>query len=395
MNPQIINIHTHCFTFDQVPRHFLPGQALLARTGRGRKLLTGILLLLSRFHKGGTLERTALFLKRGNHPDQKTILEELAGYYPKDTRFAIHTIDFNYMGAGNCTPGNDFLHQAEELARIKSDPVWKDRIYPFFCVDPRRENIVELTKKFILEKGFAGIKLYPALGFYPFDERLSPLWEWAAAESIPIMVHCSRSGPVYGRNMPDKSRRIHPITGQPLTARRKKTYADYYTDPSNYEILFKTYPGIKICFAHFGGDRDCTVFYKEGGNTENNWFNQIVRFLKDYPGAYADISFSSADPDLIALFHVYSQDRRDNQDSQNHQDSLDHQDHQSCQGSQGSQGKKYGLCDKILFGSDFYMSHLKRNERWFSINVRSILGEETYRQISEINTERFLSRHAQ
>ncbi len=371
MNPSILNVHTHCFTLGHVPRHFFPGQGLLARTERGRKLLSRSLRVLSRFHPEGRMERSALFLQRGNHPDQLSILEILAGYYPRNTRFVVHSLDFDFMGAGQPLPGHDFISQIEELARIKQDPAWKDRIFPFFCVDPRRAGVADLVKEYILHKGFAGIKLYPALGFYPFDPVLSPVWSWAAREGIPTMVHCSRSGPVYGRTLPPPSARIHPLTGEPLGARRKRIYADYYTHPLNWEPLLQEYPGLKVCFAHFGGDRDCMAFYKEGNRLRDNWFEHIVNLLKTYEGAYADISFASANPDLMALFHVYAQHRPEPTAV-------------SCL------PREYALADKILFGSDFYMSQLRRNERWFSINVRSLTGEETFRRMSETNPEKFL-----
>ena len=98
-------------------------------------------------------------------------------------------------------------------------------------------------------------------------------------------------------------------------------------------------------------------FYKEG-SVEDNWFVLICDMLKKYEGAYADISYTTSNTDLMALFHVYAQ------------------------------GEK--LQHKILFGSDFYMAQLERNERWFSINVRSCFGEETFWRLAQQNVEKFL-----
>lgn len=68
----------------------------------------------------------------------------------------------------------------------------------------------------------------------------------------------------------------------------------------------------------------------------------------------------------MALFHVYAQDVY-NSDS----------------------GFPYHIGDKILFGSDYYMAHLSRNERWFSINLRSSMGETTFWRMMQ-NAEKYL-----
>jgi hypothetical protein len=38
---------------------------------------------------------------------------------------------------------------------------------------------MDLVKKHIEERGFQGIKVYPPVGFYPFDKNLHPILEYA------------------------------------------------------------------------------------------------------------------------------------------------------------------------------------------------------------------------
>ena len=341
---QISNVHVHCFTLNQVPVRFFPGQKLLAGSVRAQKALAAGLRRLPVIGKWGGVERAAIFLGRGAKASQEDILKELMLFYPSKTRFAVHTMDFEYMNAGKCKAGQGFLSQIEELAVLKQKPEWKDILLPFICVDPRRPHIVEVAKDYIINKGFTGIKIYPSLGYYPTDSRLDALWAWAEAKGVPIMTHCSRSGPVYGR-------------ASNKEGLSKREYANRYIHPHNYLALFEKYPLLKICFAHFGGENDCMEFYKEG-HRENNWFVMICELLKTYSGAYADISYTSSNTDLMALFHIYAY------------------------------GEK--LRNKILFGSDFYMAQLERNERWFSINVRSCMGEETFWRIAQENVEAYL-----
>lgn len=372
----ITNIHTHIFTFSQVPEKFIPGQKFFFNYAWQQKLLVKILQgipILKRFQK---IERLALFLKKGTYQSQEEIFKKLTAYYPSSTRFGVHSMDFESMGAGKCKQGYGFEEQIKELAALKENPEWSEKILPFICVDPRRKGIVELAKDYIENKGFAGVKMYPALGYYPNDERLAPLFAWLEKKGIPIMVHCSRSGPVYGRTD------LEDLDRKKLWGNSRKDWANEYTNPGNYIEIFEKYPKIKICFAHFGGDTDCMEYYKEAGDNkickgcENkackkckediNWFLFIVDMLEKYEGAYADISYSAGDDDLTALFTIYAKTY--------------------------NAKTPYQLGDKILFGSDYYMAHMTRNERWFSINVRATMGEETFGKISETNINNFLKR---
>ena len=367
---KIINIHTHIFTFNHVPAEFVPLQSLVTAVLDWLPGLVGYLVS----------DRAELFLSRGSGETQEDILNELNAYYPSGSEFVIHSMDFEYMGAGGMHKGFTYLDQLEELALLKASPKWKDRIDPFFCADPRRPDMLRLAREYIEKRGFAGIKIYPALGFFPYDDRLMELYGWAEKNRIPIMTHCSRAGSVYfrGDTAADGSRKPDYMT--------RKEWADTFSAPDNYELIFETFPELKICFAHFGGEKDCMEFYKQGnlpstssyicGDTGNiieksstyqksladykNWFLKVVNMMKRYKGAFADISYTSGDEDLMALFHVYSHGEK-------------------------MVEKNYSLKDKILFGSDFYMAHLKRNERWFSINLRSRFGEEAFWRLIENN----------
>lgn len=352
----IINCHTHLFTFYHVPVRFIFGQRLLASTKAGRSRLAFALFRLNPWNDYGKLDRLAVFIQNGNVDTQAEIYDRLSIYYPSSARFVVHSIDFDYMGAGRSPI--PFLGQLKELAELKR--IHPKKIYPFVCADPRRPKISSLVRQYIEKKGFAGIKLYPAMGFFPFDERLYPLYEYAQEYQIPIMTHCSCSGPVFGRNIPPKKERFHPKTGAELIGKNKRHFADHYSTPENYFYLLKDFPRLKICFAHFGGDAQCKKYYKSNELSEvrDNWFVQVSQLLRSYPNTYADISYSAANFDLLALFNALLQ----------------------------SSTTKH----KILFGSDFYMSNIERNERWFSMNVLMHLGEERYMQIAHTNAIKYL-----
>jgi Predicted metal-dependent hydrolase of the TIM-barrel fold len=369
----IVNCHTHLFTLEQVPVNFIAGQKLLGASQKSRYKLANFLRKVIPWSDTDVLDRLATFLVNGNFRSQEEVFDRLAMFYPSDSRFAVHTVDFEYMGAGRTPQG--YRKQLDEIAEIKRKHPKK--IYPFIGIDPRRPGVYDLFRKYIEEKDFCGIKLYTSMGFFPFDERLYPIYEYAEKYQIPIMTHCSASGPVYGRNIPPKEERIHPKTGEAMKYKDKKSFADYYANPDNYKYLLDDFPLLKICFAHFGGDVQCMKYYKSNDAAEitNNWYVKVYNLIKAYRNTYADISYSSANFDLLVLFNALLQ--------------------KPAEAIEGDMDTKingnYSVRNKILFGSDFYMSNIERNERWFSMNVRMGLGERHYGLIAHTNAIRYLN----
>ena len=168
----MINCHTHTFSRAAVPDKFLPRFLmplawLLENKGVSNFLFTAfsklqkheLALLIKKFHA---------FLSIGDFKSQLEIFKYLQNFYPTGTRFCVLPMDMQFMQAG--TPKQSYISQLDELALIKQDPAYKDFIYPFIFVHPERKGILDIVKKYMEEKGFAGIKMYPPLGYYPFDE---------------------------------------------------------------------------------------------------------------------------------------------------------------------------------------------------------------------------------
>ena len=369
----IVNCHTHLFTLEQVPVNFITGQRILAASPRHRAQLIRLLRRLIPWSDTDVLDRLATFVANGNFPSSEDVFDRLSIFYPSNARFAVHTVDFEYMGAGH-TP-QDYISQLEEVALVKRK--YPQRVYPFIGIDPRRPNLFDLFRRYIETKDFTGVKLYPSMGFFPFDERLYRIYEYCEKYQLPVMTHCSASGPVYGRNTPHRSERVHPKTGKEMPFINKKSFGDHYSNPDNYHYLFKDFPLLKLCFAHFGGDTQCMKYYQSNDPSEikDNWFVKVKDIVGKYRNAYADISYASANFDLLVLFNALLQNPLED----------------TAPGMDVKIDGKYVLRNKILFGSDFYMSNIVRNERWFSMNVRMWLGEAHYKLISHTNAVRYLN----
>ncbi|MBL7732017.1 MAG: hypothetical protein JNM88_12625 [Chitinophagaceae bacterium] len=283
------------------------------------------------------------------HKRQRRTLEDLEKQYPGNTEFVILPMDMTYMDAG--TPPVTYAQQMEELAAIRAK---KKNIHPFVFADPRRmkedpsyfsyevkDGRIELNDCFVKkyidghiaknEKGeevgfarFSGFKIYPALGYFPFDPLLLPLWKYAQQENLPIMTHCVR-GPIHYRGKKDEAWDYHPIFRELIKKiepeDRKDTPADYtklllaqkknteftanFTHPMNYvcllkkeflahavqiawseadagtktklKALFDFTPGendkdpvvnsgldeLKLCFGHYGGDDEWQRYFEK------------------------------------------------------------------------------------------------------------------------------------
>lgn len=429
---RFFNTHAHCFTYDHVPKYFIsrwvPVSWLLSRqwlrnlfikAPETRKLgfWGDLLLAVASFLFGINKDmfiRYLNFVKYGDRKSQEDVIKTMQYYYPKTTGFVFLTMDMEYMGAG--LPPTRFEKQLTQLEGVKRNPAWKDIVYPFVFCDPRRlqptlsrETGIEPVfigdafesklKQYLREKSYQGIKLYPALGYYPFDKRLKTVYDFAQQNDIPFITHCTVGAVHFKYELTDEER-FHPFLKTTLPDIKPKDFQRYFTHPLNYECLLnrdllKTYWGedapdyskLKICIGHWGGEEEwhnyienawSDVFHRKKSSAcpslelDNwlisedkqyknfSWFTIICDLMRKYENVYADISYTLEDARLLPLLKFTLQ----------------------------TDAK---IRERVLFGTDFYLVSKAISEREFGINVRSFLGEELFHQIAVDNPTVFLS----
>jgi len=335
----------HIFTVDHVPENFLPlGLAKLMKQPYLQTPLRFLLVNLNPFSNRDLFERYANFVRISTNKSQREVFEVVRAYYPLDTRFVVLPMDMAYMGAGKVPVEIDGQH--DELARLVQK--YPQQIIPFAAVDPRRPGVFESLKSWVENKGFKGIKLYPPLGYMPNDHGLVPIYEYAQANNLPVMTHCSRGG----------------VRNKKLSA----TEAAKFSDPDNYREIMDRFPNLKICMGHAGGDQDWQQYLDQpwdgsAPKSEMSWLSKILDIIcsGQYPNFYADISYT--------IFHI----------------------------EENAQILKVLLQDErvktqMLFGSDFYMVEQEKfPERRLTMSLRATLGEDLFRQIAETNPKRYLA----
>lgn len=361
--PPITNCHIHTFTQAHTPKRFLPWPIPeLVRIRPIRALLIWFARLVDRDRKTA-LGRYAQIVETSYNRDQRGVFEIVRGFYPEQTRFVVLPMDMTRMNAGAVPVGIDEQHA--ELVRLRAaypDPI----VIPFAAVDPRHDRIVEKTIELIEKQGFRGIKLYPPIGYHPFDRRLWDLYAYAEEHDVPVLSHCSRPAGVQYRGEPTDDMRVDPVGDKPLQGDRSDLLT-LFTDPDAYTPLLERHRRLRVCLAHFGGAGDWTSYLDHpwhGGTDRRgmSWLAKIAEMLRsgDHPNLWTDISYTlyAADEHVYLLKVLLSHPR---------------------------------VRDRVLFGSDFYVvENAELEERRRSVRLRAVLGEDLFDTIARVNPMRFL-----
>jgi predicted TIM-barrel fold metal-dependent hydrolase len=91
-----------------------------------------------------------------------------------------------------------------------------DRFIGFSAVHPDRDinSNIERLERAVHKYGLKGIKLNPASGFYPNDERLYPVYETCSQMNLPVMIHMGIKPPSEGTRM----KYCHPMSIDDIAA---------------------------------------------------------------------------------------------------------------------------------------------------------------------------------
>ena len=124
-----------------------------------------------------------------------------------------------------------------------------DKLIGFLSLDPTQDAWQHEMHAGHQQLGLRGIKLMPMYaGFMPHDERLDPLWQYAAEHRLPVLLH---TGTTF-------------IAQAPLEC----------TLPRHLDTVATRFPECKIVMAHLG----------------HPYEGECVAVIRKHPNVYADIS---------------------------------------------------------------------------------------------------------
>jgi len=142
-----------------------------------------------------------------------------------------------------------------------------DKFIGFASIDPYGDNATEKLEYAFAELGLKGLKLHPARQhFYPYDEKLRPIYEICIKYNKPVIFHSGLSWE------PD-------------------SYAKY-ARPIEFEEVVARYPKLRICLAHFGWP----------------WVQETAMLMLKYPNVYADTALLYFDSAYEFYKKVFQQD---------------------------------------------------------------------------------------
>ncbi len=381
---------------------------------------------------------------------QATVFNDLEQQYPVGTKFVVLPMDMEYMGAGEVE--SPYPEQMNDLLTLKENN--ESTCYPFVFVDPRRiqehgevflnlntsnpDKIVleDCQVKEYLDGGCCGIKIYPALGYYPFDKNLLALWLYCSQNDIPITTHCS-IGPVFYRGKLidlGKDYDVHPIFDEVYEKNNKtkeeiigqlrfhelknKEFQKNFTHPLNYLCLLHK-PLLNKVVETFDKDGDLkTLFGYENGMIIRD-LSQLKVNLAHYGSADMWDRFLSQD--RYSEANAIIKDPKDGLDLKKNIERRSKRyqywhyvdwfsiistmmmqfDNLYTDISYTSHDLNYlallseildnpKIAQRVLFGTDFYVVSNHKTEKQFWIDMQNTLGMEKWDLLANVNPTRFL-----
>ena len=101
-----------------------------------------------------------------------------------------------------------------------------DRFHPFIGVDPNRPDAPAIIERLVKRYSPIGIKMYPAVGFYPDEERMDAYWSMVDDLGLLVVTHAGMA--------------LEPLD-------------EKYCHPSMMQKVAERYPDTDFIIAHLGG----------------------------------------------------------------------------------------------------------------------------------------------
>ena len=155
------------------------------------------------------------------------------------------TLDWGW--ALNDTSGaspEEMMQHYSELQRT-----YEGRFYAVANVDPRRPGAIDIYERAITEWGLKGLKVYPPVGLYPFDEAYFPFYEKSLELGVPVYIHTAMEP-----SFPLRPRYANPLGVGDVQAR---------------------YPDLTIVLAHSGYPK---------------WDEEAIEVARNHPDTYMELS---------------------------------------------------------------------------------------------------------
>lgn len=250
---------------------------------------------------------------------------------------------------------NPLVYSYNELEKILSES------FDYIRLGWQKFNVKQssfftwITSQITPKKMFAGIKVYPSMGFDPWPDDPSErkknrmFFKFCQELQIPITTHCNPGG---------------FVLIDAVSARK-------YCSPARWAMVLREYPELRINFAHIGYKASISHTLKkmrEGflGIKENSWTNQIFDLIEKYPNVYSDFSYNGVNPQfypkLLDMINALNSKQKDI------------------------------VLERLIFGTDFMINlyNVKSYKTYYDIFDSSIISKDLRHKFSSENPKKFL-----
>jgi len=265
-------------------------------------------------------------------PSIRHVTRRLMDQQPDDGMVVALTLDITEGGDADRAR---YEHQLRQTSEQIFD--YPGRFLPFVCVNTRRADAFVLMERALVAQGYVGVKLYPSLGYTVDSQAMRRVLAYCHERDVPLLMHCSPGG--FFRN----PQTIH------LSA------------PEHWRPLLEAFPGLKVCFAHFGGADNLV----QDPLPSDSWTQTILDLMGEFDGVYTDISYNDAPMaggEREAHYFTHLERLLDDPVRR----------------------------DRILFGTDYFLIRMRLRESSFWAYFEDRLSAEAFERITDANPRRFL-----
>jgi predicted TIM-barrel fold metal-dependent hydrolase len=265
-------------------------------------------------------------------PSIRHVTRRLMDQQPDDGMVVALTLDITEGGDADRAR---YEHQLRQTSKQIFD--YPGRFLPFVCVNTRRADAFVLMERALVAQGYVGVKLYPSLGYTVDSQAMRRVLAYCHERDVPMLMHCSPGG----------------FFRTPQTI--------HLSAPEHWRPLLEAFPGLKVCFAHFGGADNLV----QDPIPDDSWTQTILDLMGEFDGVYADISYNDAPMaggEREAQYFTHLERLLDDPVRR----------------------------DRILFGTDYFLIRMRLRESSFWAYFEDRLSAEAFERITDANPRRFL-----
>jgi len=343
----IIAGHNHYMTEKDFAKHLFGWNIVpIITSDKGDFVTTKILRFLKKVTRNEKFDRMANMVRIADMSTEEIFLKQKA-YYPTNTIFVAIAIDMRFMERGSVP--RDYLMQLDDLAELSK----MYNVIPVFHADPRNPNLMT-EFHLAIKMGFKGVKLYPAMGYRPDDERLTPIYEYCNQHGMFVIAHAGEESPTHLGGSKKKIKQALEQADVPYTDDMdKKALCGQFGHPRYYIPLALRYSNIQFILAHMGSNKAVEQHIKD----KTGLFREIKTAMEICKNINTDCSYVMTDRSFWSWFKLFLLDNP-------------------------------VLAEQVIFGSDYYMNQMEASESIWSRDFRVFLGERLFNLIAKNNSKR-------